>query len=709
MWYQISRANLLAAVLLAIAILPLRAIGAFDPGIERIATQVIEIPRVTECQISPIGLMVAYTVVEASVAENEYRIRLCLQRLSTAHQPEGVAIEVSASTETDGPSRFYPRWRPRTGELSYLRRAPGSSQSGRELVLLDTATAKSFVCALRDTEIPGEGGRPQIRSIPADFKWSPTGSSIAFTAQAERVAQIDSRKGVTATIQQHSAGISRPRYGLFVLDVKSGALERVSPSDLHIREFDWAPEGDRLVFSAAPDADGVSFFRTDLYVVDSKSKHTVPLVVQPGMDGSPSWSSDGEWVVFSSQFGVHEYFLGSTALVSTISKTIIRVNAEPGVELSSPDPVWWFDQGKTARFLTRHHMTSGVARMDRAANSVSAEADSRMNLRNLSFSEDRVWAAYTLESCSESPAPYIQRWPDGERIQLPGRGIVSPPLPITTEKIVWRDLQGGSAHGLLLKPVSAPPPKGWPTIVCLDGGPSMVENGFARDALQGGAAAIASTGYAVLLPNTRGRGGFGRDSKRAIQVEQSAMRGPYEDLATGIDHLIQQGISDPKRLGIVGHSYGATLAAYTITQTDRFRAATIYEGSHNDRLTPTVGWSVAGSDWAIMTRDVMGAGVVDPFSPAERARLIDESPLFNMHRVSTPALLIYGAQAGAKDAAQPLFGALQRAGVPSELRVYAEGHVVRRPAAQVDLISYIHFWFGRWLGQEIEAVRVSDR
>ena len=54
--------------------------------------------------------------------------------------------------------------------------------------------------------------------------------------------------------------------------------------------------------------------------------------------------------------------------------------------------------------------------------------------------------------------------------------------------------------------------------------------------------------------------------------------GDYEDLMTGVDMLVQQGIADPDRLALRGWSYGGILGGWTITQTDRFKAASIGAG-----------------------------------------------------------------------------------------------------------------------------------
>lgn len=80
-------------------------------------------------------------------------------------------------------------------------------------------------------------------------------------------------------------------------------------------------------------------------------------------------------------------------------------------------------------------------------------------------------------------------------------------------------------------------------------------------------------GWAVFLPNFRGSGGYG-ERFRAPTVFGFGL-GDYQDLMTGVDHLIEAGLADPDRLAISGASYGGYMTAWTISQTNRFTAAVV--------------------------------------------------------------------------------------------------------------------------------------
>src|SRR5215469_10124142 len=83
---------------------------------------------------------------------------------------------------------------------------------------------------------------------------------------------------------------------------------------------------------------------------------------------------------------------------------------------------------------------------------------------------------------------------------------------------------------------------------------------------------FSNRGYAVLQPNFRGSTGYGKKFLDAGNHEWG--RKMQDDLTWGVKYLVAQGIADPKRVGILGGSYGgyATLAGVTFTP-DLYAAA----------------------------------------------------------------------------------------------------------------------------------------
>ena len=78
-------------------------------------------------------------------------------------------------------------------------------------------------------------------------------------------------------------------------------------------------------------------------------------------------------------------------------------------------------------------------------------------------------------------------------------------------------------------------------------------------------AALAARGYAILRCNVRGSSGYGKEFRHTNHKDWGG--GDYHDLMTGVDHVIEQGVADPGRLGVMGWSYGGYMTSWVIGHT----------------------------------------------------------------------------------------------------------------------------------------------
>jgi len=107
--------------------------------------------------------------------------------------------------------------------------------------------------------------------------------------------------------------------------------------------------------------------------------------------------------------------------------------------------------------------------------------------------------------------------------------------------------------------------------------------------------------------------------------------GDYQDLMNGVDHVIEEGIADPDRVALRGWSYGGILGGWTITQTDRFKSASIGAGVYDWTSKYGPGFNNGVSLWHI-------GGT--PWDNPEAWR--NQSALTHVANVTTPTLLIHG-------------------------------------------------------------------
>lgn len=204
----------------------------------------------------------------------------------------------------------------------------------------------------------------------------------------------------------------------------------------------------------------------------------------------------------------------------------------------------------------------------------------------------------------------------------------------------------------------------------------------------------ANRGYAVLQPNFRGSTGYGRKFLDAGNNEWG--RKMQDDLTWGVKYLVAEGIADPKRIGIMGGSYGgyATLAGVTFTP-DVYAAAVDIVGPSNlitllESIPPY--WEAA--------RKVFALRMGDPNTPEGKKLLTEESPLTYADKIKTPLLVAQGAndpRVNRREAEQIVI-ALRDRGFPVEyILAPDEGHGFARPVNNLALFMASEKFFAEHL------------
>jgi dipeptidyl aminopeptidase/acylaminoacyl peptidase len=204
---------------------------------------------------------------------------------------------------------------------------------------------------------------------------------------------------------------------------------------------------------------------------------------------------------------------------------------------------------------------------------------------------------------------------------------------------------------------------------------------------------LCARGYRVLLPNIRGSATYGRDWIRPQLGDWGGI--DAADVLAAVDHAVAIGLADPKRLGVLGLSYGGFMVNWLVGTTDRFRAAVSENGVSNQ----VAGW--AGSDTGVEYNRVSLLG--SPTEPGGADKLWRQSPLRNVASVRTPLLMLQ-AEADRRCPAsdnEALFIALrvlQRTVeyvlYPEEFHVYASAG---RPDRRIDRMNRMLDWFDRHL------------
>ena len=195
---------------------------------------------------------------------------------------------------------------------------------------------------------------------------------------------------------------------------------------------------------------------------------------------------------------------------------------------------------------------------------------------------------------------------------------------------------------------------------------------------------LANRGYAVLSPNFRGSTGFGKAFLDAGNGEWGELM--QDDLTAGAEYLIEQGIADPKRVGIMGGSYGgyATLAGLTFTPDVYAAGVSIVGPSNLETLLNSI-----PPYWESFLK-VFHIRMADPNTAEGLAQMKAQSPLYSANKIKVPLMVVQGANDPRVKQAESdqIVVAMRELGLPVEYLVAVdEGHGFAKPVNNMAFLA----------------------
>jgi dipeptidyl aminopeptidase/acylaminoacyl peptidase len=552
-----------------------------------------------------------------------------------------------------------PAWSPDSKSLAFL----AESQ-------LWTASAEGRNARKR-THLNGYVARP---------RWSPDGRRIAFlyVAGAGGGGPLLAAPLMTGVI---GAAIHNQR--IAVLDLRSENVEMASPADLHVYDYDWSPDGEAFVATAAPGPGDNNWWIAQIYAVRSGEAKSI---YRPALQVAvPRWSPDGKTIACIEGLMSDEGFHGGDLFTMPASGGA-AVNRTAGRKASASSLFWTASD----RILFTEFVNGGSA--------ISELSPGNGSIRTLWHGGEDIHAGgnsptFALSSDGRASAavrgsfempPEVWAGPPGKWTRLTNLNAAQNVTWGTAESLEWTS-DGMRIQGWMMPPQRTEAARRYPMIVIVHGGPSSMKTpAWPASSLP---ALLSHEGYFVLMPNPRGSYGEGEAFTRANVRDFGG--GDLRDILAGVDYAAARFPIDPDRLGITGHSYGGYMTMWAVTQTNRFRAAVAGAGIAN--------WqSYYGENlidqWMI---PFFGASVYDDPAVYEKS-----SPIHFIKAVKTPTLVV----AGERDAECPapqsyeFWHALRTLGVPTELVVYAgEGHAFADPKNRVDSQERTLAWFEKYL------------
>ena len=514
------------------------------------------------------------------------------------------------------------------------------------------------------------------------LRWAPDGHSIGFlyAAGGGGGGPLQAAKAETGVI-----GSAIHNQQLTEIPATGGPLRTVSPSELNVYEFDWSPDSERYVAIAAPGPADNNWWTAKLYI-GSVQSGTMKTVYAPPADRQiaiPRWSPDGKQIAFVGGLMSDEGFVGGDLFSIPAGASAEPSNLTAGRRSSVTSLQWQ----RPDRLLITEDVngsgTIGVITVSSREIETLWQGDELLhvagNYPNLSIAADGKTVA-SIRSTWEAP-PEIWSGPFGTWSPLTSANAGRKPQWGRAEKINWT-VGNLHAEGWLLYPDHFEPSKRYPMVVSIHGGPASMR-GSTWPTVHFDMSVMASLGYFVFFPNPRGSYGEGESFTKANVKDFG--HGDLEDILAGVDTVLRKAPIDPNRMGVTGWSYGGFMTMWTVTQTNRFRAAVAGAGISNWK-------SYYGENlidqWMI---PYFGASVYD--TPEVYAK---SSPIEFIKQVKTPTLIVVGERDAECPAPQSyeFWHALKTLGVPTQLVVYpGEGHSFRTPEHRKDVLRRTAEWF----------------
>jgi len=608
-------------------------------------------------------------------------------------EPRSLTIEKLYMTRQVG----RPTWAPDGKSIAFI-----SNMSGRNNLWL----------------VPAEGGWPVQLTVSdqrqAAPTWSPDGKWIAYQSDYDGDELWD----------------------IFLVSPKTGKVVNLT-STREIAETDptWSPDGRYLAYLVKPKTSAAH--EIDIYdTVMREVKHLTTNTPQDKGNSNPIWSKDGKYIVYTqeqakgtnSNIFIADVATGKSTLLTPhegeqryyanaydnppipekdMDEVLITSNAANGYDnigllgigmkgalhgVLEPDEIKWLTKDKW-------EIRGSEFSPDGKHITFSANVDGNEDI----YLYDRVTHKSTAlpipKGVNEPAGGHYAFTKDGSRLLYYHNGPTAPgdlwvyTLATGKSHQVTHSLVAGVRSEDMIEPylVHYPSRDGkWTisaflyvpfnmarngknaAIVYIHGGPTaQTMNSFNRFVQY-----AANQGYMVLAPNYRGSTGYGKEFQQANLFDMGG--GDLQDVLAGVDWIKQTGHLDPKKIAVMGGSYGGYLSMMSVTKAPEIWAAGV-------PIVPFVNWftEIENEDPVLQQSDLATMGDV----VKNKTLYEDRSPINFIDQIKAPLLLLAGGHDPRcpKSETQQVVDAIKKRGGTVDYKIYEnEGHGFARVENQID-------------------------
>jgi dipeptidyl aminopeptidase/acylaminoacyl peptidase len=637
---------------------------------------IINVPSIGDLQISPDGNQLLYVRTDADWEENETRSHIWRVNSDGTGSVQMTIGERSESS---------PRWSPDGSTIAFL------TERGEEEYTQEEEHTQIYL-------IPNDGGEGRALTEhptpPSGIQWSPDGSWIYFTAREDLTEAERAREEVNDNVFRYEE--DQKNSHLWRVNVESGETVSVTEGDFSLRGYNISRDGSMIVFHRAPSPLYDDQLNSEVWIMNSDGTEARQLTTNTVGESGARLSPDNSTVLFSADANeaMDDYYYNERLFFMRTS------GGRPELVLSGSTydvgGAIWSEDGRSIYFTANTGIRQNIYQVYLDDSQVLPFVEGDFSIRGWAHAPNARVFAFTASSPTTPGDIQLQAVSRNGRADGDSRQVTHLfdhlaedfQLP-RVESLQWRGEDGVTVEGLLYYPLDYQAGTRYPLVVQTHGGPASSDK-FSFHSSSRYEPVLTAMGYFVFKPNYRGSTGYGDDFLR--DMVGNYFNQAHKDVMAGVDHLIDRGLVDGDRMAKMGWSAGGHMTNKIITYTDRFKAASSGAGAIN--------WisMYAQSDVRIYRTPWFGGTPWEENSPIEQ--YMADSPLFDVHRVTTPTLVLVGENDNRVPMPQSveLYRALKHNGVPTHLYVAPDqGHGWRELQQRLFKANVELDWFERWV------------